>query len=136
MMSIVPTTTNTSLMRYEVYRHKDTSPEDFKKDLDFYKQVESEDKWLAGGSQLNFDNDTYTVGPLHPDVEEAVTYVTKLVKKMLQDHVNEEKSRGEQWWPARRVHKLEGMEEDEAFCRNVCASSVSNETGGDDVLAW
>ena len=123
-------------MRYEVYRNKSVSPEDLKKDLEFYGQVESEDKWLAGGAQGNLNCDMYTDGPLHPEVEEGVYFVTQLVKKMLHDHVDREKLRGSEWWPARRTSEKKGVGEDEAFCRGVCESARPNDAGGDDILAW
>ncbi|KAJ9144620.1 Rieske domain-containing protein [Pleurostoma richardsiae] len=141
MMSIVPTSPTTSLMRYEVYRSKSATPEELKEKLDFFAQVEGEDKWLANGAQHNLNSDTFTVGPFHPDVEEAVTYVGGLVKKMLHDHVAEEKNRGEEWWPARRIN-IKGTSdttaEDEAFCRGVCAaaSGANPSNGGIEGLAW
>lgn len=136
MMSIVPLSETSSLMRYEVYRHKNTSPEALKKDLEFFGQVESEDKWLASGSQSNLNSDTYTVGPLHPEVEQAVTFVTKLVKTMLHEHVDKEKKDGSDWWPARRIAERTAVEEDESFCRDVCASPTNNDSKATDVLAW
>lgn len=62
MMSIVPVSATTSLMRYEVYRSKSVSAEEFKKEVDFFGQVEEEDKFLANGSQANFNSNTYRSG--------------------------------------------------------------------------
>lgn len=136
MMSIVPTSATTSLMRYEVYRSKNATPEQLKEKLDFFAQVEGEDKWLANGAQGNLNSDTYTTGPFHPDVEEGVTYVVGLVKKILRDHVDEEKKRGAEWWPARRALVQSASEEDEVFCRGVCDNSVHNESNVPEGLAW
>ncbi|XXG96485.1 hypothetical protein Hte_002768 [Hypoxylon texense] len=136
MMSMVPISATKSLMRYEVYRHKSVSPEDFKKEVDFFGQVEAEDKWLANGVQGNFNGDTYVTGPLHPDVEEAVSYVMKLVRNMIHVHADEEKQRKAEWWPARRSTKEAGAIEDEAFCRDVCKSAVVEGESSVDVLAW
>lgn len=129
-------------MRYEVYRHKNTSPEKLKEDLDFYGQVESEDKWLANGAQSNLNSDTYTIGPFHPGVEKGVTYLVKLVKNLLHEHVDEEKKRGNEWWPARRSNPKgigETVDEDELFCKRVCSSAKANGTEatvGESALAW
>ncbi|KAJ3527316.1 hypothetical protein NM208_g10763 [Fusarium decemcellulare] len=136
MMSIVPTSATTSLMRYEVYRSKTATPEQVKEKIDFFAQVEAEDKWLSNGSQANFNSDTYTTGPFHPEVEEAVTYVTQLVKKLLHGHVDEEKKRGQEWWPARRAPIQNSSEEDEAFCRGVCGNSVLSENRALEGLSW
>ncbi|UQC87907.1 uncharacterized protein CLUP02_13428 [Colletotrichum lupini] len=139
MMSIVPTSATTSLMRYEVYRSKTATPEELKEKLDFFSQVESEDKWLANGSQSNLNSDTYTTGPFHPDVEEAVVYVIGKVKGLLHDHVAEERKRGSEWWPARRgpvQATKSSAEEDEAFCRGVCSSSNMNDKAVPEGLAW
>jgi hypothetical protein len=136
MMSIVPTSATTSLMRYEVYRAKNATQEQLQEKLDFFAQVEGEDKWLANGSQANLNSDTYTTGPFHPDVEQGVTYVTELVKKMLHDHFDEEKKRGQEWWPARRALVQSSSEEDEAFCRGVCGHSVLNGNNAPEGLSW
>lgn len=136
MMSIVPTSATTSLMRYEVYRSKTATPEQLKEKLDFFAQVEGEDKWLANGAQGNLNSDTYTTGPFHPDVEEGVTYVVGLVKKILRDHVDEEKRRGAEWWPARRALIQSASEEDEVFCRGVCGNSVLNGNHTPEGLSW
>ncbi|RSL41169.1 hypothetical protein CEP51_016613 [Fusarium floridanum] len=136
MMSIVPTSATTSLMRYEVYRAKNATKEQLQEKLDFFAQVEGEDKWLANGSQANLNSDTYTTGPFHPDVEQGVTYVTGLVKKMLHHHFDEEKKRGQEWWPARRALAQSSSEEDEAFCRGVCGHSVLNGNNAPEGLSW
>lgn len=136
MMSIVPTSATTSLMRYEVYRSKTATPEQLKEKLDFFSQVEGEDKWLANGTQANLNTDTYTTGPFHPDVEQGVTYVKELVKTMLHDHVAEEKKRGSEWWPARRAPVQASTEEDEAFCRGVCENSTLNGNHDPEGLSW
>lgn len=133
MMSIVPTSATTSLMRYEVYRSKTASPEELKENLDFFNQVESEDKWLANGAQSNLNSDTFTTGPFHPDVEEAVSFVAGIVKKALHDHIDDEKKRGAEWWPARRTPVEESSQEDEAFCRGICGTST---VPGAEGLAW
>lgn len=132
-MSIVPKTATTSLMRYEVYRRKNVSPEELKAEIDFYNQVEGEDKFLANGAQANLNSDTYTAGPLHPELEEGVTYVEAIIRKMLHEHLDREKSEGKQIWPARRSMPGQQLEDDEAFYQDVCKLASC---GGSEQLAW
>lgn len=114
-------------MRYEVYRHKSVSDTEFTESLDFYKQVEAEDKWLANGAQGNLNSDTYVAGPLHPELEEGVSYCEKLISDMVTKHAEMEKAAGHQIWPARRVIDSKNVQEKEQFCQDMC---------GDEKLGW
>lgn len=78
----------------------------------------------------------YVTGPLHPEVEETVTYVMKLVKDMLHSHVDREKEQKTEWWPARRTTKEAGANDDEAFCQGVCRSATSEGEPSMGALAW
>lgn len=84
-------------------------------DIDFYKQVEGEDKILANNTQANLNTNTYVTGPLHPKVEEAVAYFETLLRRVLKDHVALEKERGEEVWPARRGVGKQQEDDDEFF---------------------
>ncbi|KAJ5382631.1 Rieske iron-sulfur domain-containing protein [Penicillium concentricum] len=134
MMFIVPTSATTSRMRYEVYRNKNSSEEEFTKEIDFFKQVENEDKYLGTNAQKGLNSDTYNAGPLHPYMEHAVKYFESLVRSTLKSHVEEEKSLGKEIWPARRKLSNAQLDEDEAFCRGVCESAKA--TSGNGALAW
>ncbi|KAJ3521448.1 hypothetical protein NM208_g13283 [Fusarium decemcellulare] len=123
MMFIIPTSATTSRVRYEVYRNKNSSQEDFKAEVDFFKQVENEDKGLGNNAQVGLNSDTYTAGPLHPYMERAVEYFEGVLRAMLKKHSEEEKSQGRELWPARRTIPNSQLEEDEAFCRGVCESA-------------
>ncbi|KAJ4189396.1 hypothetical protein NW755_006214 [Fusarium falciforme] len=131
MMFIIPTSATTSRVRYEVYRNKHSSEEDFKAEVDFFKQVENEDKWLGNNAQVGLNSDTYAAGPLHPYMERAVEYFEGVLRSMLKKHTEEEKSQSRELWPARRTLAGSQLEEDEAFCRGVCESAKNAET-----LAW
>jgi len=121
-------------MRYEVYRRKGVSAEEYKDELDFYNQVEGEDKFLANGAQGNLNTGMYTAGPLHPDLEEGVAYVEGLIRNMLHEHVERERSEGHQIWPAKRQMHGKELNEDEALCNEVCSTAAGG--GPATQLAW
>ncbi|GAD95714.1 Rieske 2Fe-2S family protein [Paecilomyces variotii No. 5] len=54
-MSVCPTSPTTATMRYDVYRHKDATDEQFIAMDKFFKQVEEEDKDLCNGAQTNLN---------------------------------------------------------------------------------
>lgn len=132
-MQIVPTSASTSTMRYEVYRRKGIDPEVVKKEIDFYNQVEGEDKWLANGAQGNLNSGTYVAGPLHPELEEGVAYCEKIIREIVYRHAEREKKEGRQIWPATREVNGKQIKDDEALCRDIC-----ERTNGavQEQLAW
>ncbi|EXJ72496.1 uncharacterized protein A1O5_05001 [Cladophialophora psammophila CBS 110553] len=124
IMSIVPLSSTTSSMRYEIYRNKNSSLETFTKEVEFFKQVEREDKWLGNETQRNLNTDTYVSGPLHPYMEQAVAYFEGLTRQALREHMDKEKEAGREIWPVRRPYKGEQLALDEDFCKEVCSSST------------
>lgn len=72
-MRIVPITTRTCTVLYDVYRHKDCTDEVFKENHDFFVQVESEDKMLCANVQRNLERGTYNSGPLHRESDPSET---------------------------------------------------------------
>lgn len=116
-------------MQYEVYRHKNSSEEQFQ-DMDlFFKQVEREDKFLCTHAQKNLDAGCYVSGPLHPHNEKGVLHFKSLVKQRLLEHWEKEKELGREITPAKRTSDNDAISEEELFCRDVCASSK-------EVVAW
>lgn len=120
MMFVVPISATSSKMRYEVYRNKNSSQEDFLEAVNFFKQVENEDKWLGNNAQPGLNSDTYVAGPLHPYMEKAVAYFESLLRPALKNHVENEKKVGQEVWPARRGLRNAQLEDDEGFCRSLC----------------
>jgi hypothetical protein len=135
MMFIVPTSATTSRMRYEVYVNKNVARADVDAEINFFKQVEKEDKWLGNKAQGGLNSDTYTAGPLHPYMERAVHYFESLVRPMLRDHAEMEKKFGQKIWPARRLLENKQLQEDEEFCRGICESGTGG-VGDRSVLSW
>jgi hypothetical protein len=108
-MSIVPKSATTCSMRFEIYRNKNATDEEFHDTWNFLKQVETEDKALSTNTHKNLVSDTYVAGPLHPVVEETLKFVEGLIRDYLKDHVEEEKKAGTQIWPVRRNVKDEKL---------------------------
>ncbi|GAA5987355.1 hypothetical protein JCM10908_001924 [Rhodotorula pacifica] len=93
-MRIVPVTTRSCTVLYDVYRHKDCTDEVFAENHAFFVRVESEDKMLCANVQKNLERGTYNAGPLHPERESGVIYFHKMHIKLLQDHFEKEKAAG------------------------------------------
>lgn len=70
-MRSVPTSANTTLMEYEVYRHKDATDEEFSTIDELYKQVLKEDKDLCNNAQRNLNAGLFTNGRLQPENEKV-----------------------------------------------------------------
>ena len=132
MMFIIPTSATTSRMHYEVFVNKNTPRAEVDAEINFFKQVENEDKWLGNKAQGGLSSDTYTAGPLHPYMERAVEYFENLLRPMLKEHEAEEKKLGRQIWPARRELESKQLKEDEEFCRGICESHTTTRS----VLSW
>jgi hypothetical protein len=135
MMFVEPLSETSSRMRYEIYRNKQVSDDAFKGAVNFFKQVEGEDKWLSNTAQPGLNSDTYIAGPLHPYMEKAVAYFEDVLRKKLADHVEAEKQIGKEIRPAVRDLANTQLNKDEQFCRDLCSSEnpLASERG---VLAW
>lgn len=130
---VVPKGPQQVSMEYEVFRNINATDEEFHRADQWFKQVEREDKELCNGVQPNLNNNSYVQGPLHPEREEALLHFKSLVKAELKKHDMEEKKVGRQVWPARRDQTLDAsIDEDEAFCKNICGAAV----GPESALAW
>lgn len=131
-MLIEPISPSSCRLRYDFFRNTKVELKDYTETVEFFKQVEKEDKWLSDTDQVNLDSTTYTSGPLHPDMEKAVTKFETLLRSVLKQHHEKEKSAGNQIWPAKRVYSSSQTNEDEAFCQSVCKINDANPEG----LVW
>ncbi|KAL3487083.1 Rieske [2Fe-2S] iron-sulfur domain-containing protein [Aspergillus germanicus] len=138
MMSAIPTSPTTTRMHYEIYRNNTVSEEEFKEAVEFFKQVEREDKLLGNGAQGNLNTNTYVAGPLHPRMEESLLFFHRLLRQAMKEHFEVEKVTGKEIWPARRVPHVNGqLKEDEAFAEALCGGSSSSTCSGTDSdLSW
>jgi hypothetical protein len=87
-------------MRYEVYRHKDASDDDFNLISDMYKRIMSEDKYLCIQSQKNLNAGVFVNGELHPEMEKGPLHFQKTVRDVVVEHHKKEEAAGHEIWPA------------------------------------
>lgn len=108
-------------MKYEVYRNKNSSDEDFKLIDDIYKRIMSEDKVLCANAQKNIDAGVFICGELHPKMEKGPLYFQELVRDALTEHHELEGRLGEEIWPARQSlpKSAAAVEKDMNFCSAV-----------------
>lgn len=121
IQKFVPLGAGKSIMRYEVYRNKKSSDEDFKYIDDVYKRVMSEDKVLCANAQKNINTGVFVNGEMHPKMEKGPLYFQKLVRDALMEHHQLETKVGEEVWPARQAlpKSATATEKDLNFCSAV-----------------
>ncbi|OCT54704.1 hypothetical protein CLCR_03187 [Cladophialophora carrionii] len=120
-MRVVPVSASRVSMQYEVYRHVGSSDQDFEALDRFFKQVEAEDKYLCTNAQKNLNAGGYVTGPLHPQREKGVLHFKSLIKRLLVDHGEKEKSLGREITPAKRSPDDAAIAEEELFCQDMCS---------------
>lgn len=119
-------------MRYEVYRNRNSSDEDFQLIDAMYKRIMSEDKVLCTNAQHNINAGVFINGELHPKLEKGPLYFQKSVRDALQEHYERESEAGEEIWPSRQTlpAKACAAKTDIEFCTKVDVCRVSQ------VEAW
>lgn len=100
MQRFTPISPTKSVMRYEVYRHKNASDEAFNLISDMYKRIMSEDKYLCINSQKNLNAGVFINGELHPEMEKGPLHFQKTVRDVVMEHREKEKAAGHEIWPA------------------------------------
>ena len=130
----VPDSPTTSAMRYEVYRNKHSSEEQFDLINQIYKRVMSEDKALCDQAQRNLAAGVFINGEMHPRMEKGPLYFQKVVRDEVTAHAKREKAARKEIWPARQrlPDDEKGMQsqKDIDFCTGL-ACGVQQEG-----LAW
>ncbi|KAJ3532968.1 hypothetical protein NM208_g8198 [Fusarium decemcellulare] len=130
IMRVVPKTATTVTTEYEVYRNPDSPRETFDRAAEFFEGIELEDYDLMNGVQQNLNNGVFVNGPLHSSREAGIFHFKRLVQKHLKDHFEQESSRGEEVFPARRNQQLyKTINEEEKFCAGVCACREAAKNG-------
>ena len=126
-------------MKYEVYRNKNSSDEDFHVIDDMYKRIMSEDKYLCLNAQKNLSAGVFVNGEMHPEMERGPLYFQKTVREVVKEHHEKEQGAGSEIWPAKmRVPKTGKVGRgDAAFCDAVecCRLKGGGEGAKQDVLA-
>lgn len=90
-------------MRYEVYRQKYATDEDFNLISDMYKRIMSEDKYLCIHSQKNLNAGVFINGQLHPEMEKGPLHFQKTVREVVMEHRKKEEAAGREIWPAQQL---------------------------------
>ncbi|KAL2828350.1 Rieske [2Fe-2S] iron-sulfur domain-containing protein [Aspergillus pseudoustus] len=130
LMRVNPTSATTTILQYEVYRHKDAPTEVFDELDVFFKQVEGEDKQLCEGAQRNLNAGVYVNGVLHPSTEKGVLYFQTLVRSALLKHHEAEEAGGRDIWPSvNKIQEVTKTRSELDFCAKL-------DCGADAGLAW
>lgn len=118
-------------MRYEVYRNKNSSDDEFETINQIYKSMMSENKDLCVETQKNLNTEASTNGQLNVTEERPVNFQT-VVRGLLAEHHKREEDAGEQIWPAQqRLPKEEAVsKEDMEFCSKLTSNDASALTAG------
>lgn len=119
MQRFVPVSPTKSVMRYEVYRHKDATDEAFNLISNMYKRIMSEDKYLCMHAQKNLNAGVFINGPLHPEMEMGPLHFQKTVREVVTEHRKKEEAVGHEIWPAREL------------VQNVAQDDIAIRTGMD-----
>ena len=119
-------------MRYEVFRNKKSSEEDFQLVNQIYKRIMSEDKYLCDRAQKNLNAGVFVNGEMHPEMEKGPLYFQKVVRDNVMAHYIREQSARQEIWPARQTlpETAAVSKKDVDFCANLaCPASQEG-------LAW
>ncbi|KAJ5928212.1 hypothetical protein N7466_007168 [Penicillium verhagenii] len=152
MQRFVPTTPTSCVMRYEVYRHKDASDEEFDHVNQMFKRIMAEDKELCTRAQANLNNGVFVNGELHPKLEKGPLYFQSVIRDIVVDFHKREEGIGREVWPSRQALPATATtsQEDMDFCTNLttqkqgadCSTQASGccgggcQTAGNQALAY
>ncbi|KAJ5791945.1 uncharacterized protein N7518_008956 [Penicillium psychrosexuale] len=126
MQRLVPTGPTTCSVRYEVYRNKNFSDEEFEIISQVYKRIMSENQDRCVETQKNIN-----MGKIQPAEEGPVNFQT-VVRDLITQHHKREEDAAEQFWPARqRLPKGEAVsKEDIDFCSKLSKDGSPLTSGG------
>ncbi|KAL6403030.1 Choline monooxygenase, chloroplastic [Ilyonectria robusta] len=122
----VPSGPGKSSMKYEVYRNKNSSDEDFQVINDIYKKVASElglGLYLCTNEQKKPNAGVFINGKTQPAFQNSV-------RDLIQAHYKREVDADREIWPARQVlpESATATEKDIGFCSNVDCCRIKKET--------
>jgi hypothetical protein len=119
-------------MRYEVYRNKNSSDEDFELINQMYKRIMSEDKYLCVNAQKNLNSGVFVNGELHPRMEKGPLYFQQIVRELILEHRKKEQEAGQEIWPTRQILPTTAStsEEDMTFCNKLDSEAQARPTDG------
>lgn len=114
----VPGSPVKSVMKYEVYRNKNSSDEDFNVINEMYKRIMSEDKVLCTNAQKNLNAGIFVNGEMHPELEKGPLFFQKTVREIVTAHWKKEQQAGREIRPAQQVI-ASASQSDANFCTAV-----------------
>lgn len=122
-------------MRYEVYRNKNSTDEQFDLVNQIYKRIMSEDKYLCDAAQKNINAGVFTNGEMHPRLEQGPLHFQKTVRETVMAHHAREQAAGKFIEPARATLPTQPnsviSKKDMDFC-----SSLACPTANQEGLVW
>ncbi|CAM1506048.1 Fc.00g056890.m01.CDS01 [Cosmosporella sp. VM-42] len=129
MQRFVPTGPTTSIMKYEVYRNKNSSDADFEVIDAMYKRIMSEDKYLCANAQKNLNSGVFVNGEMHPKMEKGPLFFQKGVRDLLKAHHQREVEADREIWPARQTlpETAAAADDDVKFCSAVDCCRINKE---------
>lgn len=125
IQKFMPFAPGRSSMRYEVFRNKHSSEEDFQLINQMYKRIMSEDKVLCDLAQKNINAGVFINGEMHPKLEKGPLFFQSTVRETVFEHYKREKASGREIWPSRQTlpNTAAVSLEDVEFCNDLsCAS--------------
>jgi len=119
-------------MRYEVYRNKSSSEEDFQLINQIYKRIMSEDKVLCEAAQRNINAGVFINGELHPKLEKGPLFFQQSCRDAVMAHHKREQAAKHEIWPARQSlpETASVSQKDIEFCSGLACQTKQ------EVLAW
>ncbi|KAK3704820.1 hypothetical protein LTR37_013652 [Vermiconidia calcicola] len=119
----VPSGPKSSQMRYEVYRNKNSTEQEFQLVNKIYKRIMSEDKYLCNLAQKNLDAGVFVNGEMHPRLEKGPLYFQKKVRDTVTEHFKREQAAKQEVWPARQTLPTTASvsKKDIDFCAGLAA---------------
>ena len=125
MQRFVPTGPTNCVMRFEVYRHKDSSDQDFELVNALYKGIMFEDKNLSAEAQKSLSTSEFANDELPSKPEKGSLPFQATVKSLLTGHRKREQETGREIWPARQALPATAAtsQEDIDFCSKLTKSA-------------
>lgn len=130
MQRLIPQSPTKSTIKYEVYRHKSASVEDFQRVNEIYKQIFSDDKALSERTQRNLNRAVATHGELHPELEKGSLYFQQIIRDEVTQHWRHEQALKREVWPAAPPPRFDNSESesDIEFCSGLACAPTQQST--------
>lgn len=113
----------TCVMKYEMYRSKSCSDEDFDAISQAYKRITADDKDLCATVQKRLNDNTVMNGELHPQMANTTLPFQAVVRTILEEHRLREQEAQRDIWPARQILPEDATtsKDDDDFCSSLSA---------------